>query len=620
MKRIFALISVAALLASCSKQSTINPIEGNNDEPAPVMLEKVQVAGSVNTGTKVDIANMKWESGDRIRIWVKSAIGAQGYDGDELEINPSDGSFSGEIVKPQPSDVLYVAYNASGFDKSVEANYGPIFNIEANQNSASGGATKAMLQTEYIYTGGSLKNLSFTLVAATAKLKIVITNGAKVKAVEFAGMNNEILTGTNGKTISYSGAASSEVEFVIPAKTFSKGYKITYTGSDDKKMYQSYGGGNSVVFEAGKARTVNCAFTPFSISCGIDVANAPKTSYDYYLAGNITKANSADFETVGRLSGGADEKPWQYDEDAQGIFTGKIERGKAKVVISGISSSLIPSNLKIKEYGCYVKRVGGQEGKDVYATGLSVDLTKDFSWDVLYNKEEAATHMIEVDAGDLEIKPYLVVNDGTQDAEYKAPTAYTLHVTGLPHRSDHKDLWYVNPSSVSGKVQRLNDDKGNPIDMFYDPNKSTWTDFAVRSRSFIIPSTSDINAKIVMNGVTWAPHTLNAYFWFDATQNDYVLHKDVAKGDSKVRSSEKLNNLADCDAYVENDESGDNYSYHDLGSGGRYGMINTGKDIVTLSQDKSSVSIYLWIYRGSTTAIFDYPGYWCNHIRVEYAQ
>ncbi len=612
MKRIYVFLAVAlaTLLVSCAKVD--EPVPG----PVPGPLERVPVTVSVSLDdTRATIGGMKWEIGDQIKVWVESALSNEGYAGDVLDIvNVETGEFSGEIAAPLANDTYYAAYNAAGFDKTGKQ---PLFEIAASQNTAAGGATKAMLKGSYT---GAKNAISFAMKSATAKLVINISqNDAAypVNKVEFSGMNDETIAAAGAKTISFESASgASEIEFIVPAMNFTKGYKVVYAKGADK-MYQSYHTLSGVEFAAGARRTVNCAFVPYSLSCEIDAFNAPKTSYDYYLAGDIAEANNSKFETVGRLSGGESENPWEYDEDAQGIFTGKIERGKAKVVISGMSSSLIPSDLKIKEYGCYVQRVGGHGGKDVYAKDQSIALAKDFSWDVLYKIGEAATHMIEVDAGDIEIQPYFIVNDGSSDTEYKAPAVYTLHVTGLPHRSDHKDLWYVNPSSVSGKVERHNDDKGKPVDMFRASKTSSWQDFCVKSKLFNIPD--DIKARVIMNGVTWAPHTLNAYFWFDATGSDYVLHNSVSKGTKDARGKEKLDNLSDCDAYVENDESGDNYSYSDLGTGGRYGVINPGQDIITLTQSASSVNIYLWIYRGSTSALFDYPGYWCHDIKVQYA-
>lgn len=609
MKKLLAIISIAVLAAACVKQPT--------PEPEPV-VEKVYVKFSANLDedTKATIKNMKWETGDKITIWVKSELDKAIYAGDEVEIkNIETGTFEGMIASPNPEgDTFYAAYKASGIQK-VNNTYEPVFNIPASQTTAAAGATKAMLKGQFT---GVKEELNFAgdnaMKAATAKLQITVSEG--VTNVVFAGMSDETIT-AGSKTLTYSGAATTDIEFIVPAMTFSNGYKVTYTNARGT-MYQSYSGSKS--FVDGKERTINCTFVPFSISCAIDADHAPKTSYDYYLAGNITKANSSDFETKGRLSGGTDENPWQYDEDAQGIFTGKIERGKAKMVISGISSSLIPSNLKIKEYGCYVKRVGGQEGKDVYATEQSINLTKDFSWDVLYKKDEAATHMIEVDAGDLEIKPYVIINDGSADTEYKAPTAYTLHVTGLPHQSDHKDLWYVctqgsGNNQVSGVVRRHPDDTNYPIDMFEQTQTGSWRDYCVRSRKFNIPA--ETNAQVIMHGTLWAPHSINAYFWFDATNDSFVFHKGVDRTGS---NGEKLKNLSDCDAYDEESEARQHTKYLDLGetySGVTYGHVND--NTITLSPSNPAANVYLWIHRGTTASLFEYVGYWCRYVKVQYA-
>ncbi len=644
MKKLLAIISIAVLAAACSKEPVPTP------EPEPV-VEKVYVKFSANLDedTKATIAQMKWEAGDKITIWVKSELDKAIYAGDEVEIkNIETGIFEGMIASPNPEgDTFYAAYKASSIQK-VNNTYEPVFNIPASQTTAAAGATKAMLKGQFT---GLKENLNFTgdnaMKAATAKLKITVSEG--VTSVVFAGMSGETIT-EGSKTLTYSGAAATDIEFIVPAMTFSNGYKVTYTNSRGT-MYQSYSGEKS--FEDGKARTINCTFVPFSISCGFQ--QVPMSSYSYYLKGDaasITKANSNNFLTIGEIGAGG-TGPDEYDEDAQGHFTGNIEHGTAKVVINGASSAVLPS-MTVSERGYYVTYLMRNskssndytltETKIVVVNSESTPLSKDLTWSVFGANESSTSYGIDYTlgkteslaeeekvpqgfarfyAGEVKINPYIKV-DGKEYCMYErgseGKVGETVYVTGLPHKSNHKDLWYIAKSPTTiGTVSRRQDDKLNWQDMFYDPNKSQWTDYCVRSRSFNIPASAEINARVIMHGVTWAPHTLNAYFWFDATNHAFGLHKDVAKGDKDARGSEKLNNLSDCDAYVENDESGDNYSYQDLGTGGRYGVINPGKDIITLTSTNAAASVYLWIYRGSTGVLFDYPGYWCNYVKVQYA-
>lgn len=644
MKKLFAIISVAVLAAACSKEPVPTP------EPTP-SIDKVYVKFSANLDedTKATIGQMKWEANDEITIWVKSVLDKNGiYAGHKVTItNIEDGTFEGEIASPNPAgDTFYAAYQASGIQK-VNATYEPVFNIPASQTTAADGATKAMLKGEFT---GLKENIGFTMSAATAKLKITVT-GATVKEVVFAGMNNEQIAGTS-TTITYSGAPATDIEFIVPAMTFSKGYKVTYTNASDEKMYQSYKSGQSVSFVAGEQRKITCAFVPFSISCGFD--QVPMSSYSYYLAGETDKANDDKFLTIGEIGAGG-TGPDVYDDDAQGHFTGNIEHGTAKVVINGASSAVLPS-MTVSERGYYVTYLMRNskssndytltETKIVVVNSESTPLSKDLTWPVFGANESSTSYGIDYTlgktealaeeekvpqgfarfyAGEVKINPYIIVN-GNEYCMYErgseGKVGETVYVTGLPHKSNHKDLWYIAKSPItSGTVSRRPDDKGNLQDMFYDPNKSQWTDYCVRSRSFNIPASAEINARVIMHGVTWAPHTLNAYFWFDATNHAFGLHKDVAKGTntSRPQYTEKLNDLNDCDAYVENNDSGDNYTYQDLGSGGRYGVINPGKDIITLTSTNAAASVYLWIYRGSTGVLFDYPGYWCNYVKVQYA-
>lgn len=607
MKKLFTIILIAVLAAACSKEPVPTP------EPEPV-VEKVYVKFSANLDedTKATIGQMKWETNDEITIWVKSVLDKGIYEGNNVRItNTETGTFEGMIASPNPEgDTFYAAYQASGIQK-VDDTYEPVFNIPASQTTAAAGATKAMLKGQFT---GLKEELNFAgdnaMKAATAKLKITVSEG--VTSVVFAGMSDETIT-AGSKTLTYSGTAATDIEFIVPAMTFTNGYKVTYTNARGT-MYQSYSGSKS--FVDGKERTINCTFVPFSISCEIVDDQKPMTSYDYYLAGDLATANSAAFETEGRLSGSSTEDPWKYDEDAQGIFTGKIKPGKAKVVVSGISKTFL-SGYKIKEYGYYVQRVGGLSGKDVIAKDLNLDLVdnKNITWDVLIDPNNP-TKWIEVDAGEIVVTPYIVINNGTADNEYTSVSGYSFHVTGLPHISNHKDLWYVctqgtGQAYVSGNVERHTDEAGYDVDMFRAKKTDSWTDFSVRTREFHIPAAT--NAQVIMHGTLWAPHSIYSYFWFDETNNTrrFVFHKDVNKG------SEKLTNRSDCDAWDEESEARQNESYYDLGKDS-HSHSGVNNNVVTLSPTYPAVSVYLWIHRG-TTAALDYVGYWCRYIKVQYA-
>lgn len=643
MKRIYSIfaIAVSALLVSCAKEDVPTP----SPVPGEIELVPVSVSVSLSGDTKATIGQMKWEAGDQITIWVASALSDDGYTGDVLNItNTETGTFSGQIRKPLASDTYYAAYQASGFDKD---NKKPIFNIPAVQNYAKDGATKVMLEgASFTGSKSEFENRELVFTAATAKLKITVD--MPVIGVEFSGMNGETLTG-GSTTISYSGDPANDIELVVPAMTFSNGYKVTYTNASGNSMCKSYGNQQPVMFTAGHMRKINCTFIAVAFN------QVPMSSYSYYLAAkqpganvdaNINIANSDNFLTIGEIGAGG-TGPAVYDDDAQGHYTGNIEGGTAKVVISDASDL---SSMNVTERGYYVTyKKRNSKTSNIYTvteerivvSSTSTPLSKDLTWSVFGAGESGTAYGVDFTlgkteslaeeekvpqgyarfyAGDVKINPFIKV-DGKEYCMYfrgtEGKVGETVVITGLPHKSNHKDLWYIAKSpTTKGTVSRHQDDNDNWQDMFYDENKSTWTDFCVRSRSFNIPAETD--AKVIMHGVTWAPHTLNAYFWFDATDHAFGLHKDVAKG-TGARGSEKLNNLTDCDAYVENDESSKNYNYQDLGTGGRYGVINPGKDIITLSPSTPSASVYLWIYRGSTTSFSSYPGYWCNYIKVQYA-
>lgn len=592
MKKIIFFVAALALFASCNKDQFQ---ESETIETVPVTIN------ASLPETKATIGVMTWEAGDQITVWVASHLNDEGYNGNVLDlVDATTGKFAGEIATPLSEDTYYAAYNALGFDKENKA---PIFNISATQADASNGASKAMLSGTYT---GALSGLSFTMASTSAKLKITFNQA--IKQVTFAGMNDENIIGTN-KEIVYTNTDSqgaSVVEFIIPAMTFTNGYKLIVEGLNQGEiMYQAFSGSKS--FTAGHVRNVTLDFVPFSITAVIDEINPPMTSYSYYLKGDYDNANSSVFETVGRLGQGSD--PDTYDNNVQGVFTGNIQGGKAKIVVNGASSSLIPAGYTVKEYGYYRSVNGSAKTKVKVGENLNLSLSKNISWWVEGEDSNYTTY----DQGKVSLQPYIIVNNGTGDTEYHQDPV-DFYITGLPHRSDHKDLWYVEPhhddgGRVSGKVQRhLDGSKKFECDMFYNNNSDGgWDDFAVRSQMFSIPTGSQINVKPVMYGVLWggaSTYRLHAYFYFDSTNNTdgYIFHKEkTTDNDHKLTSPTP-------DVTIELPHSGNTVDY-------RFMDINK---VVALSHERPELSIYIWMYRYASFT-FDHPGYWCRYIKVQYS-
>lgn len=455
---IFAFAFVAAVFASCSKNDV--------SEPAPVLMEKVPVVVAVNVDdTKATIKDMKWEAGDQITVWVESALETLGYKGDTLDIiNPETGEFAGKIVKPQQTDTYYVAYNASSFDRESK---NPVFNIPAVQNNAAEGATKAMLKG--VFTG-SKSEINVGMKAATAKLQINVDKA--VTSVEFAGMNNEILTGSS-TTISYSGAAATDIELIIPAMSFTNGYRLIFTNEENKKMYQSYGAGKEMDFTIGGKRTVNCAFNPFNIS--VEMVEDPMTSYSYYCKGDITKANSME--------------------------SGRCEPGVAEIIIDGVSSSLFAQmGYKVKEVGYY--------DSSRHINGWSGDLIKGIQWNVCDNAS--------LNLGKYTLRPFAVITDadGSNEREIVAAEPTNVYITGLPYTTSN----FVNDSnwnkSGSGEFVR-----NQNMDVFYNSaTNNEARDFYIISPDFL-KIASGYGVNVCMNCGMFGPAKSTSYVVINASEN-----------------------------------------------------------------------------------------------------
>lgn len=616
MKKIILFVAALALFISCNKEKLQ---ESESTETVPVT-----VCASFPE-TKATIGAMAWEIGDQITVWVASHLNDEGYNGNVLDlVDATTGKFAGEIATPQAEDTYYAAYGADGFNRDFHT---PVFNLSATQADASNGATKARLSGIY---EGALSDLSFTMSAATAKLKISFDK--EVKRVTFAGMKGENIIGENKEVVFTDTKASGtkDVEFIIPSMTFFNGYKLTVEGMTvGQVMYLAFPG--QKVFSAGYVRNVSINFVPFSISAAFDEANSPMTSYSYYLKGDYSTANSDVFETGGRLGEGSNADA--YDDDVRGVFTGKLQGGKAKIVINGASASLIPEGYKVKEYG-YYRSVNGSTPEQI-KVGVNLDepLSKNISWDVEGNN----TNYTLYDQGVVSLQPYIIVNYGGGNAEYRMEQPKDFYITGLPHISAHKDLWHVAAkvshtdiasNKVTGEVINDKDEKHENVDMFYNNNADGgWDDFCVRTRPFSIPSGQTVNVKPVLYGVLWGGnHAMEAYFYFDSTNNDketydgstllskgYVFHRTAPHGHASDIKT-------DSDAYIESSKANES-AYSILGNVTKTGFeSHINNDVVVLNNTDNEFNMYLWIHRHSGVILSSYhPGYWLKNIRVQYS-
>ena len=277
-------MSLAALAAvvGCSKveEHSIN-VETNQDISLVASIEiedtRVTVAGEMFT-------EVSWEQGDVIRLASVAGVDA------ELAAEAAGSSnirFVGESSLLQDVDTYYAVYPSTNIEGTT---------VTFNYAEQSGDDVAALVakSVDAPMTGiemafkpvNSLLHVAVSGVESLAKAEFVSFNGTTLPA-EFS-YNFESDTTENGGSVEAYTVTAPAVEgffFRLPADLdMSEGYIVRLTDAQGNICSKAY---NGKTFARGTTTRVEIAWTEPIITFG-----TPMTSYSYYLAGDVAKANS----------------------------------------------------------------------------------------------------------------------------------------------------------------------------------------------------------------------------------------------------------------------------------------------------------------------------------------
>ncbi len=277
-------MSLAALAAvvGCSKveEHSIN-VETNQDISLVASIEiedtRVTVAGEKFT-------EVSWEQGDVIRLASVAGVDA------ELAAEAAGSSnirFVGESSLLQDVDTYYAVYPSTNIEGTT---------VTFNYAEQSGDDVAALVakSVDAPMTGiemafkpvNSLLHVAVSGVESLAKAEFVSFNGTTLPA-EFS-YNFESDTTENGGSVEAYTVTAPAVEgffFRLPADLdMSEGYIVRLTDAQGNICSKAY---NGKTFARGTTTRVEIAWTEPIITFG-----TPMTSYSYYLAGDVAKANS----------------------------------------------------------------------------------------------------------------------------------------------------------------------------------------------------------------------------------------------------------------------------------------------------------------------------------------
>lgn len=299
------LIAWAGLTVGCrSSESDILPAP---KRAVPFTLSATQRLSDDDPASRavLEANSSRWQPDDAIALYVAS-YGSSGTAQETLRAETlSDDAkravFRGNIETPAPSDTYYAAYPA---DASVSAER-IVFEIPAEQTPTA--APQLMMAA---HSAGPVASDDVALAFEPVNAFLHVTLGAGVSgltSVELEGCDGETIAGSyvyafadgsstlsgDGRRITVS-APTSDFYFTLPAVRLARGYRLTFRRGDET-MIKCFGYDTGREFRAGGIYTVPTveSFVPM----GVDMSGI-RTSYDYYLAGDIARANAADGSTI----------------------------------------------------------------------------------------------------------------------------------------------------------------------------------------------------------------------------------------------------------------------------------------------------------------------------------
>ena len=257
MKKSFIYIAALSLIAACNKVES--PAPSQNSDLITAQIEQETAAKTYMDANN----NIRWSSGDRIVGFMKSSLGLK-YQILSSSVGKTSASFE----------------NISGSNGNINAGtewdhnvvYYPYSDVVEAEKSGSNYSLSVILPTEQTYASESFGNGAMAMVAVSESnnitfrnilggMKLQLKGTQKVTSIKLEGKNSEKLSGAATVTaytdetkpaITMASGASTSVtlncvsglqlseslatEFIIalPPVLFTKGFKVTVTGSDSK--------------------------------------------------------------------------------------------------------------------------------------------------------------------------------------------------------------------------------------------------------------------------------------------------------------------------------------------------------------------------------------------------
>lgn len=240
--RYSALVAIAAIAASCAKESTVIEKETGKDIPMEPMC--IETGDESGTKTSLDGKTVNWTEGDQIAVYSNIDYYSKGYNFPAANINGNTATFSGEV--PAGTESFFAVYppervssvSASGAVVTIPSDQTPAagtFAEELNITIAKGTKTPGKPNVGTIRFRNVCSYVKFTVPAYVSDVKSVTISSNNAIAgdltVKYTEENPSSSIASDGaKSISMSGSfgAGKTFMFVIAPGTVSN-FKIDIT-------------------------------------------------------------------------------------------------------------------------------------------------------------------------------------------------------------------------------------------------------------------------------------------------------------------------------------------------------------------------------------------------------
>ena len=270
-----ALVAIAAIAASCAKESTVIEKETVKDIPMEPMC--IQTGDESETKTLLDGKTVKWTEGDQIAVFSNINDYSKGYDFPAADIKGNTATFSGKV--PAGTESFFAVYppdkvssaSASGAVVTIPSVQDPAegtFGEELNITIAKGTKTPGTPNVGTIRFRNVCSYVKFTVPAYVSDVKSVTISSNNAIAgdltVDYTRDDPSSTITANGKTsISMSGSFGADKTFIFviaPGKV--SNFKIDITTVSDKNWTRTI----SQDFTATAGKPVNLGTVDFKIA------------------------------------------------------------------------------------------------------------------------------------------------------------------------------------------------------------------------------------------------------------------------------------------------------------------------------------------------------------------